>query len=363
MALDLANLKIIKKSTTNVVDTSVNEVANVKDTKLGKLEETYKTLQKGGTTKKDFNRVLLRLYPKLLTNINPVTRTELNRKLKEISSWYINLKNVLMDYEELIVIHRTDTDKNKIAKNSFRQTLTELNVFLKTDRFDKAQSLLTKDLLAVFINDDPFKPIFNVNDRLVNFLIKTERTTSFIKEMALCFGLYRKYISKLAEDFAKDIELDKEIKFKNIDDVQPRFNLINDHILKSNPKDKNKLSLNLEILLNKEEQDNINKDLKETATVSGMGLKKRLNEINKWLNDGLFHTQYLYNRLNNLKVKITDKNSLKEFEPTINDNYMVWGLLKDIEIFLGSMEDLLLGKSFLVGVNTIEKLETLDVSY
>lgn len=358
------NLKIITKSTTTTVDTKINETEIVNENvKLMKLEDTYKKVQKGSTTEKDFQKTLLRTQPKLLTPINDKTRVELNRKLKELLNWYISLKKILIGYDENRILK--DNDIDYMVQKELRKTFKDLSQFTDSDRFDKHQSLLVKNMLKIFIKDNPIKPVFNVSNELISLLTKNDRTTSFVKEIALCFGLYRKYISKLAENFAKDIEMDNQINFKHIDNIQPRFTLINKHIqtsIKSLNPDTNR-SLNLNSIIKNDELNNINNNLVSNQEISAMGLRKRLTEINNWLNNGIIHTQNTYNRLNNLKVRRNERNHSKIFEPPIDNNYMIWCLMKDIEVLLLSMEDLLIGKSFIVGINSEDILEILDVTY
>lgn len=361
MSLKLGNLKIIKKSTTQEVNNKINEEVNVKDTKLSKLEDTYTLVQKGNMSNRDFQKTLMRTQPKLLTPISDITRISLNKKIKELMNWYISIKKILMTIDLTKPLNVSDINYTKQKK--FYSDLKELELFTNSERFDKRQSELVKSILEQLINDDLLKPIYSVSDKLIEFLIKTNRNTSFIKEIALCFGLYRKYISRLAENFSNDINNDAQIYFKTIDEVQPRFNMIFEHIKTCNHIYGNTRELNINTIIDQKDLSSINKELITTSEVSNLGLKKRLIEINKWLNNGLIHTQYSFNRLNNLKIRRNKRNMSKTFETPITNNYMVWCLLKDIESFMASIEDLLNGKSFLIGLNNIDTLEVLDVTY
>ena len=377
--LSMGNLQIIKKNPVTEVKTSNIEVAQ-RDTfinKIEKIQNEYKHVQKGNISETDFKKLLMRNHPRLLSPINNLTRTQLNQRLKHLINWYIEIKNILIGYN--------DATKDNLQFRELTKLYTDLKVFTDTDRFGKEQSIILKDIVNLFLIDNPLNPNFGVSENLGRVLAKTNRNTSYIKELTLCFSLYRKYLNTLASDFVKAFEYpegidassdqrilkalpDPEVTFRTIYEIQPQFQMINSHINKSvdttlsNHKEHAR-NFNTEIFGN---LNNLNKDIIPLTTnqeVSNMGIKKRLNEINNWISNGLIHAQHQYNRLNNLKIVRTDNNINKNFDLSINDNFKVWCVIKDTEKYLESIEDLLLAKSFLTGMVNTSNLEVLEVNY
>lgn len=377
--LSMGNLQIIKKNPVTEVKTSNVEVAK-RDTfinKIEKIQNEYKHVQKGNISETDFKKLLMRNHPRLLSPINNLTRTQLNQRLKHLINWYIEIKNILIGYN--------DATKDNLQFKELTKLYTDLKVFTDTDRFGKEQSIIIKDIINLFLIDNPLNPNFGVSENLGRVLAKTNRNTSYIKELTLCFSLYRKYLNTLAADFVKAFEYpegitatsdpkilkdlpEPEITFRTIYEIQPQFQMINAHIKNSvdnslsNHKEHAR-NFNTEIFGN---LDNLNKDIIPLTTnqeVSNMGIKKRLNEINNWINNGLIQAQHQYNRLNNLKIIRTNSNIDKNFDQAINDNFKVWCLIKDTEKYLESIEDLLLAKSFLTGMVNNDNLEVLEVNY
>ena len=377
--LSMGNLQIIKKNPVTEVKTSNVEVAQ-RDTfinKIEKIQNEYKHVQKGNISETDFKKLLMRNHPRLLSPINNLTRTQLNQRLKHLINWYIEIKNILIGYN--------DATKDNLQFRELTKLYTDLKVFTDTDRFGKEQSIIIKDIINLFLIDNPLNPNFGVSENLGRVLAKTNRNTSYIKELTLCFSLYRKYLNTLAADFVKAFEYpegitatsdpkilkdlpEPEITFRTIYEIQPQFQMINAHIKNSvdnslsNHKEHAR-NFNTEIFGN---LDNLNKDIIPLTTnqeVSNMGIKKRLNEINNWINNGLIQAQHQYNRLNNLKIIRTNSNIDKNFDQAINDNFKVWCLIKDTEKYLESIEDLLLAKSFLTGMVNNDNLEVLEVNY
>ena len=383
--LDLKNLKIISKE--SVAPTSESQTSLVELTKQGndeKIKNMYKLVQSGSIQEKDFKKSLFKTHPKMLSKISIGTRNNLSWKLKELIKLYLDIKCLLMGFPE----NNSDLNfKNNSSENivRFYELKASLDTFLNTERMDKQQSLILKEIISLFVYDNPVKPEFGVSDYLINTIVKTERNESLIKEITLCFSMYRKYLNTLAIDFNKAFEDEKEIEtltethiekdidftFRNIQDIQPRFQMVINHIKKTNDpilikskfgfKDLN--SLNLNSIYTNQEIESLNKNLTTNEIVSGMGMKKRLNDINKWMNNGLIHAQNSFNRLNNLKIQRTKDSKDLNIIPNISDNYMVWCLIKDIEKYLESVEDLLMAKSFLTGMVNDEAIQTLNVNY
>ena len=377
--LSMGNLQIIKKNPVTEVKTSNVEVSQ-RDTfinKIEKIQNEYKHVQKGNISENDFKKLLMRNHPRLLSPINNLTRTQLNQRLKHLINWYIEIKNILIGYN--------DITKDNLQFRELTKLYTDLKVFTDTDRFGKEQSIIIKNIINLFLIDNPLNPNFGVSENLGRVLAKTNRNTSYIKELTLCFSLYRKYLNTLAADFVKAFEYpegitttsdpkilkdlpEPVIAFRTIYEIQPQFQMINAHIKNSvdttlsNHKEHAR-NFNTEIFGN---LDNLNKDIIPLTTnqeVSNMGIKKRLNEINNWINNGLIQAQHQYNRLNNLKIIRTNSNIDKNFDQAINDNFKVWCLIKDTEKYLESIEDLLLAKSFLTGMVNNDNLEVLEVNY
>lgn len=378
--LKMGNLQIITKPVGNQVDTTPNVVVSARDqfiNKIEKIQTEYHSVQQGHISENDFKKLLIRNHPRLLSSIEQNTRDQLNIRLKHLISWYLDIKNILIGYN--------DYTKDMVQFRELTENYNNLKIFLNGERQDKMQSKLVKNIIELFVNDSPINPKYGVCDSLGRVLAKTNRNTSYIKEVTLCFSLYRKYLDDISKDFVKAFEFpegqepttDPKIlknlpvpmpELRSIYEVQPRFQMINDHIRKSvDTFDKdyksNARNFNTEVL---GDIDSLNKDiipLTVNQEVSSMGIKKRLNEINNWINNGLIQAQYQFNRLNNLKIVRTQNNINKNFAEPINDNYRVWCLIKDTEKYLESIEDLLLGKAFLTGVNTGDNLEVLEVNY
>ena len=377
--LSMGNLQIIKKNPVTEVKTSNVEVAQ-RDTfinKIEKIQNEYKHVQKGNISENDFKKLLMRNHPRLLSPINNLTRAQLNQRLKHLINWYIEIKNILIGYN--------DITKDNLQFRELTKLYTDLKVFTDTDGFGKEQSIIIKNIINLFLIDNPLNPNFGVSENLGRVLAKINRNTSYIKELTLCFSLYRKYLNTLAADFVKAFEYpegitatsdskilkdlpEPVITFRTIYEIQPQFQMINTHIRNSvdttlsNHKEHAR-NFNTEIFGN---LDNLNKDIIPLTTnqeVSNMGIKKRLNEINNWINNGLIQAQHQYNRLNNLKIIRTNSNIDKNFDQAINDNFKVWCLIKDTEKYLESIEDLLLAKSFLTGMVNNDNLEVLEVNY
>ena len=378
--ITMGNLQIIKKPVAGVVDASENTSVAQRDpfiNKIEKIQKEYKSVQHGHISENDFKKLLLRNHPRLVSDINEDTRAQLSTRLKHLIGWYIEIKNILIGYNEVT--------KGNLQFRELTENYNNLKIFLNGDRLDKMQSKLVKNIIELFIGDSPINPKYAVCDSLGRILAKTNRNTSYIKELTLCFSLYRKYLDTVSTEFVGAFEFpegqepttdprilkslpDPVIKFRTIHEVQPRFQMINDHIRKSvDTFDKdlktNARNFNVEIF---GDIDNFNKDiipLTVNQEVSNMGIKKRLTEINNWINNGLIQAQHQYNRLNNLKIVRTQSNINKNYEAPIDNNFKVWGIIKDTEKYLESIEDLLLGKSFLTGMANQDNLDVLEVNY
>lgn len=378
--ITMGNLQIIKKPVAGVVNTNENTIVSQRDpfiNKIEKIQKEYSSVQQGHISENDFKKLLLRNHPRLVSDISNDTRAQLSTRLKHLISWYLEVKNILIGYN--------DHTKDMLQFRELTENYNNLKIFLNGDRNDKMQSKLVKNIIELFIGDSPINPKYGICDSLGRVLAKTDRNSSYIKELTLCFSLYRKYLDTIATDFVQSFEFpegqepttdlkiikslpEPVIKFRTIHEVQPRFSMINDHIRKSvDTFDKdhktNARNFNVEIFGN---IDNFNKDiipLTVNQEVSNMGIKKRLTEINNWINNGLIQAQHQYNRLNNLKIVRTQSNINKNFEATIDNNFKVWGIIKDTEKYLESIEDLLLGKAFLTGMNNQDNLDVLEVNY
>lgn len=373
----MKNLQILKKNPEVIVD---NIIVSSRDTfinKIEKIQTEYKNVQSGHIHESDFKKIILRNHPRLLSNIELNTREQINIRLKQLISWYFEIKNILIGYN--------DATKDMVQFRELTENYTNLKIFLNGDRIEIMQSKLVKNIIESFNNDNPINPKFGVCDSLGRVLAKTNRNTSYIKEITLCFSLYRKYFKEISKDFVKSFEfpdgieptIDQRllkklptpsIELRSIFMVQPRFQMINEHIRKSvdvfDKDHKNSCrNFDTEVI---GDINTFNSDILTLTTnqeISNMGIKKRLTEINNWINNGIIQAQYQFNRLNNFKIIRTQNNINKNFAEPIVDNFKVWCLIKDIEKYLESMEDLLLGKSFLTGINTNENLDVLEVNY
>ena len=192
----------------------------------------------------------------------------------------------------------------------------------------------------------------------------------FLNEIATLFDLYSKYYKTLSKELLTNLsDGNFNIKFQKIKNIQPRFNMINKHILLSNLSTKINFNLDLKkIGALPENPQEASKILGISA--SQFGLKKRLDNLNEWLTNGIIMIQVSINRIYALKplssvaVDGSIKVGLKAHAASAaNKIYDLWLVLEDIAAFLDSLKGLIDGSAFLTGVPSEDMLEILEINY
>ena len=380
----LNNLTIIKKNKDPLVNQSIasnveaknpnnlNEKIEIND-KKDILFNLYKKFRNGKLSKSNLNEKLQNNEPKLIENISNEVRTEIILVLSQTLKWLLQIKLLLStgknvdnlnletfnEFEELGKNKKIISDILSLTEDDTNVDLIALN--------PKEFSLKIKSLLKVFTNDDIINPKYKT-DKIINYL-HNERPM-FLNEIATLFDLYSKYYKTLSKELLTNLsDGNFNIKFQKIKNIQPRFNMINKHILLSNLSTKINFNLDLKkIGALPENPQEASKILGISA--SQFGLKKRLDNLNEWLTNGIIMIQVSINRIYALKplssvaVDGSIKVGLKAHAASAaNKIYDLWLVLEDIAAFLDSLKGLIDGSAFLTGVPSEDMLEILEINY
>lgn len=368
--------------------TSKDRISNTE-----KINSLYKDFRQGKLSKNDLDRKLLNINPIILNTINEDVRINTIFVLSQTLKWLTQLKILLSTglSPNLVLDQSQQTTNSPVSSGKFKdfKTLEEneehITNILKFGSYEnqpeevfsigdeispilndpKGFSKKTKELLKVFVNDDIINPKYKVDNILL--YLHNERPT-FLKEIAVLFDLYAKYYETISKDFL-ETNLAAGKGFKRIKDVQPRFDMINRHILASNLQTKINYNLDLDKI------GAIPEDPIEAAKLLGistsqLGLKKRLDNLNDWLINGIIQVQVSINRVNALKpVSRINQNGQSELGLNssagipANTKYEIWLILNDTKAFLESLKGLIDGSAFLTGIPSGDILEVLETNY
>lgn len=370
---------------------------------IEKINSLYKDFRQGKLSKNDLDRKLLNINPIILNTINEDVRINTIFVLSQTLKWLTQLKILLSTglSPNLAADLSQPTTNSPVSSGKFKdfKTLEEneehITNILKFGSYEnqpegifsikdeilqitndpKGFSKKTKELLKVFVNDDIINPKYKVDNILL--YLHNERPT-FLKEIAVLFDLYAKYYETISKDFLETDLTDQTNQaagnwdwkgFKRIKDVQPRFDMINRHILASNLQTKINYNLDLDKI------GAIPEDPVEAAKLLGistsqLGLKKRLDNLNDWLINGIIQVQVSINRINALKP-ISRINQNGQSVLGLNSSagipahtkYEIWLILNDTKAFLESLKGLIDGSAFLTGMPSGDILEVLETNY
>jgi hypothetical protein len=331
-----------------------------------KVKKLYGEFRKGSITKEDLDKKLLNNNPLLSEKVNIDIQKEVVVILLETLKWLMKLK---------ILISTGKNPNKKILEFSetINNIITDDNILGNLDILHSEPKRFSKevyDFLKLFTSDDLLNPRFKVD--LSGYL--TNVRPNFLKEIAVLFDLYSKYYETISNELINNLEKtgpngsDKiNVNFKKLSDIQPRFNMINKHILTSNLVEQIDYNLDLEkIGVLPEDPIEASKILGITSTQ--LGLKKRLDHLNAWLINGIIMVQVSINRLYALKPISLDKpNSVPGLKAvaaksanTIPD---IWLILEDTKSFLESLKGLIDGRAFITGVPSENMLDILNTNY
>lgn len=370
-----SNIGIVSPTTNG----SVTEPTNISIDNNTKIKNLYKDLRLGKIQKNDFDKNLEKIEPRILETINDETRKNCILVLSNTLKWLIQLKLMISTGQQTDSLNN-DLFDNYYGENTEYKELGKQKIILDILDFDEDNVMKTtlissnpkefsksiKHLLEVFIGDDILKPKYKV-DNILSYLYN-ERPT-FLKEIAVLFDLYSKYFDTISKNLIQQTTNNQLITFGKIKDIQPRFNMINKHILSSNLS--NKINYNLD--LNKigvlpEDPNEASKILGISA--SQLGLKKRLDNLNEWLTNGIIMVQVSINRIHALKPlsSVAADGSVKvglkaHAAQAANRIYDIWLILEDTKSFLDSLKGLIDGSAFITGVPSRDTLEILDTNF
>lgn len=375
MAIDLSKLNIIKNtpdplSLANGLDPKLSEVSNQPTTQIAepsnvsKLCSSYDEVRSGKLSSKDFQRKLLNLDPTMtieILRIDPRIKDKVKEYLIETLCWYIELRILIstgfkIDSEEL---------KNNSDLNIFLDKINQDNFKNLNQKDPKECSYIIRDLLKVFVNDDVIQPKYNIDSDMVMYLSNMRPT--FLNEINVLFDLYQKVYFKLSDDLVAIVECGEDPTTRNkieqfvnskVSDIQPRFEMINRHILSSNLSTRIDYDLDLAIVGLENPSPN--------AKISQLSLQKRLNYLNSWLINGIIHTITQINRLNGLKPEYKQNSTYnlgKENFTLANTKFDIWQILQDTGKFLDSLKGLTDGSATITGIKSNDILDILEVNY
>lgn len=373
----IANLTIIKhnpdplsKGMDQTPMTPVSSTSSTSSTfpqqNLTQIEAGFNEVRAGNLSEKDFKRKIQKVNPTLLEALETgnsggsVTdlRQHLKHQLLETLYWFIQLK-VLISTSTTLESFRTS--EMFLNSDNGAEELTEIvwvfNTLDHTNYTDiqidyKRLSLGICKLLKLFINDDPINPKYKIDSTMVRYLSNNRPT--YLKEITVLFDLYSKVYDQLASDLVNGVQ------FRNIKDIQPRFDMINRHILSSNLTTR----IDYDLDLNK-----LGVDPGYDIKASDLGLQRRLNYLNDWLVNGIVNIQTQLNRLNNLKpvtsgsAQWTQSSLLNGAYTGVTTKYHIWEILKDTSKFLETLKGLTDGTGFITGMVSYDLLDTLNVNY
>lgn len=332
--------------------------------RINSVMSGYQNVRKGIIKEEEFQKNIEKFDKRIHSDIDNNLKNQVRIILIQTLKWYIQLKLLLstgLKAESLIAFTEDISQNMKYNKiDSIRHLIESLdNPETFQDIYNpKESSNLIRNLLKIFIEDDNFRPVYKIDLDMISYLSNYRPT--FLKEITVLFDLY----SKVYDQFSKDLLEDKSPR--KISDIQPRFEMINRHILSSNLSTKVDFNLDL-IKLDITNSNNIEySNYLNTIESSQLGLQKRLNFLNEWLINGIIHTQASLNRLNGLKPITQEGKSklLNEYSNKIaNSKYEVWLILQDTKSFLESLKGLTDGSAFITGMQSNELLDILDVNY
>lgn len=334
----------------------VNSPVNI----IEKINNNYSELRRGKLNQNDFNRKLLQIDKSLLEpldSLDSFNQTEFNNIKNETLNflfmtlkWYIQLKFLIstgLKADTLSAIDKLPTKYKEL--NDYILFIDNLDNPSERQKINpKETSYKIKDLLEIFIKDDILHPKYKIDNEMIMYL--SNQRPTFLNEITVLFDLYSKYYDQISNDFLGNRPL------RNIKDIQPRFDMINRHILSSNLSTRVDYDIDLTTTIG-------NSDLNITA--SKLGLEKRLTNLSSWLMNGIIHTQSSINRFSALKpvTKNTYRglNNLNN-QPVIT-KYDLWMILRDTKAFLESLKGLVDGTAFITGMPSGDILDVLEVNY
>ena len=320
---------------------------------IEKINTNYAELRKGKLNQADFNRKILQIDKDLLSPLNTL---ELNNIKIEILNflfatlkWYIQLKFLLSTGLKA----ETLSDINKLP-TKYKELSDYIKFIDNLDNQSERQKVSPKDisykikgLLEIFIKDDIIYPKYKINNEMIMYL--SNQRPTFLNEITVLFDLYSKYYDQISNDFLEKRTL------RNIKDIQPRFDMINRHILSSNLSTR----VDYDIDLSSISDGGLN------ISTSRIGLEKRLTHLNSWLMNGIIHTQSSINRFSALKP--VTKNTYRGFSDLnnqpIDTKYQLWMIMRDTKAFLESLKGLVDGTAFITGMQSGDILDILEVNY
>lgn len=329
---------------------------------IEKINNNYAELRRGKLNQSDFNRKILQVDKSLLDpldSINPLEmsngnntdiKTETLNFLFMTLKWYIQLKFLIstgLKAETLSAIDKLSTKYEELSE--YIEFIDNLdNQSERQKRSPKEISYKIKDLLEIFIKDDILHPKYKIDNDMIMYL--SNQRPTFLNEITVLFDLYSKYYDQISNDFLEKKPL------RNIKDIQPRFDMINRHILSSNLSTRIDYDIDLTTTIG-------SSDLNITA--SKLSLEKRLGHLNSWLMNGIIHTQSSINRFSALKP--VTKNTYRGLSDLNNQpvitKYDLWMILRDTKAFLESLKGLVDGTAFITGIQSCDILDVLEVNY
>lgn len=373
MGLDLSKLTIIKHSPDPLAKANQSNIEKIENDKSidaplslqDQLVETYQDVRGGRLNTNDFKRKMIKMDKTLINDVNPESKDQVLFVLLQTLKWYIQLKILIstgLKAENLseTLSERLPKEYSKLKDEKLISLIKVLdNPSLNTLGFfaqninPKDSSTIIRNLLHIFISDDPIHPVYKINSKMVTYLANSRPT--FLKEITVLFDLY----SKVYDQFSKDLL--EGLPLKNVSDIQPRFEMINRHILSSNLSSRVNYDLDLNTI-------GVNDVISDPTlfNTSNLGLSKRLTNLNDWLMNGIIHTQSSINRLFGLKPITKEGKSKLLYDYSsqpANTKYELWQILQDTKSFLESLKGLTDGSAFITGMQSLELLDTLDVNY
>lgn len=323
------------------------------------LSKGFNEFKSGELNESDFKRKIRKLDGTLLESPDTILREQTKLYLLETLYWFIQLKILISTSTAIETFKRNlnemgETEGQKI--NKLLDTLSSLGNFNQTNRQIDYKDLSTSvgSLLKLLLTDDLANPKYKIDSKMVKYL--TNYRPTYLKEITVLFDLYSKVYDQISKDLV-DKYGTKEKPFRSVKEIQPRFDMINRHILSSNLE----IRIDYDLDLNKLQVDP-GYDIK----ASELGLTKRLNQLNDWLVNGIVNIQTQINRLNNLKPVTSEGNQsalLAHANIEVVTKYHVWEILKDTSKFLETLKGITDGTGFITGVPVISLLDVLEVNY
>ena len=349
-----------------------NVMVNISD----EILKIYSDVRTGKLSENDSNRKILKLNDSLNLDIDPEYKDKIRRTLMETLKWYIQLKLLISTslkvddlnafIKELSFKHKKFKRFQKLKEDSivdifkgFNSIWTKGNLYADVSHVNHSKGIL--EFLKLFNGDDLLNPVFKIDTEMVVYL--SNQRPTFLKEITVLFDLY----SKVYDQISKDILDSNILEVRTRTELQPRFDMINRHILSSNLSTKIDYDIDLDKLgITDNTSDTNYKEYLNTISSSQLGLEKRLNFLNEWLTNGIVMIQSSLNRLNGLKpITQNGKSQIMNnvaAQPA-NTKYQIWTILQDCKAFLESLKGLTDGTAYITGVASNELLDVLDVNY